>query len=107
MEEGKAAPAERHLTRFEQGFNVGSYFSFSVVFRPAIEIIKIILSGEMIMVKLQAMFKSRRFWVGIGALVVTCAEAFFGEGIIDPSAVQQMTLLVAAWIVGDSLRETA
>ena len=59
------------------------------------------------MIKFQAMFKSRRFWVGIEALAVTCADTFFGEGVVDPDTVQHVTMLVAAWIVGDSLRETA
>ena len=59
------------------------------------------------MIKFQAMFKSRRFWVGIAALAVPCADTFFGEGVVDPDTVQHVTMLVAAWIVGDSLRETA
>ena len=59
------------------------------------------------MTKFQAMFKSRRFWGGIAALAVTCADTFFGEGVVDPDTVQHVTMLVAAWIVGDSLRETA
>ena len=59
------------------------------------------------MIKFQAMFKYRRFWVGIAALAVTCADTFFGEGDVDPDTVQHVTMLVAAWIVGDSLRETA
>ena len=59
------------------------------------------------MTKFQAMFKSRRFWVGIAALAVTCADTFFGEGVVAPATVQHVTMLVAAWIVGDSLRETA
>ena len=59
------------------------------------------------MTKFQAMFKSRRFWVGIAALAVTCADTFFGEGVVDADTVQHVTMLVAAWIVGDSLRETA
>ena len=59
------------------------------------------------MTKFQSMYKSRRFWVGIAALAVTCADTFFGEGVVDPDTVQHVTMLVAAWIVGDSLRETA
>ena len=59
------------------------------------------------MTKFQSMFKSRRFWGGSAALAVTCADTFFGEGVVDPDTVQHVTMLVAAWIVGDSLRETA
>ena len=59
------------------------------------------------MKKIQAMFKSRRFWAGIAALAVTCTDTFFGEGVVDPDTIQHVTMLVAAWIVGDSLRETA
>ena len=58
-------------------------------------------------VKLKAMIVSRRFWVGIAGMVVICADSFFGEGTVNPETVQMVTLLAGAWIVGDSLRETA
>lgn len=56
--------------------------------------------------KIKAMFQSRRFWVGIAGTIVAFSNALFGEGVVDPETVQQVTLLVAAWIVGDSLRVT-
>lgn len=56
--------------------------------------------------KLKAMFRSRRFWVGIAGLVVVCADSLFGEGTVNPATVTSITLLAAAWIVGDSLRVT-
>mgnify|MGYP003146257465 CR=1 FL=1 len=58
------------------------------------------------MEKLRALVKSRRFWIGVSGLVVICADTFLGEGSVNPDTVQAVTLLVAAWIVGDSLRVT-
>jgi len=57
--------------------------------------------------KLKSMFRSRRFWVGVAGMAVICADTLFGEGTVNPETVQTFTLLAAAWIVGDSLRETA
>ena len=54
-----------------------------------------------------AVIRSRRFWVGVSGMIVICADTLVGEGTINPDTVQAVTLLVAAWIVGDSLRETA
>ena len=59
------------------------------------------------MEKLRALVRSRRFWVGVSGMLVICADTLLGEGTINPDTVQAVTLLVAAWIVGDSLRETA
>ena len=56
--------------------------------------------------KLHALVRSRRFWIGVAGLLVVCADTFMGEGSVDPAVVQNVTLLVAAWIVGDSLRIT-
>ena len=58
------------------------------------------------MSKFQALVRSRRFWIGIAGLLVVCADTFMGEGSVDPAVVQNLTLLEAAWIVGDSLRLT-
>ena len=57
--------------------------------------------------KFKAMFKSRRFCVGVSGVLVICADSVLGEGTVNPETVQMVTLLAAAWIVGDSLRETA
>ena len=59
------------------------------------------------MEKFKALVRSRRFWVGVSGMLVICADTLVGEGSINPDTVQAVTLLVAAWIVGDSLRETA
>ena len=59
------------------------------------------------MEKVRALVRSRRFWVGVSGMLVICADTLMGEGTINPDTVQAVTLLVAAWIVGDSLRETA
>ena len=56
--------------------------------------------------KLKALVKSRRFWVGVAGMVVICADTILGEGTVNPDTVQQVVLLAAAWIVGDSLRVT-
>ncbi len=58
------------------------------------------------MSKVHALLRSRRFWVGVAGLLVVCADTFMGEGAVDPEVVQNVTLLAAAWIVGDSLRIT-
>jgi len=57
--------------------------------------------------KLKTLINSRRFWVGVAGMLVICADAVFGEGTLNPETVQMVTLLAGAWIVGDSLRETA
>ena len=59
------------------------------------------------MEKVKALVRSRRFWIGVSGMLVICADTLMGAGSINPDTVQAVTLLVAAWIVGDSLRETA
>ena len=56
--------------------------------------------------KVKSLIRSRRFWVGVAGMIVICADSLLGEGTINPETVQTVTLLAAAWIVGDSLRET-
>ena len=56
--------------------------------------------------KIKAMFQSRRFCIGVAGTIVAFSNALFGEGTLNPETVQQITLLVAAWIIGDSLRVT-
>ena len=56
--------------------------------------------------KITALVKSRRFWVALSGLAVVLSDSFVGQGVTDPELVQQLTLLGAAWIVGDSLRKT-
>jgi len=56
--------------------------------------------------KFKSLIRSRRFWVGVAGMLVICADSLLGEGTVNPETVQTVTLLAAAWIVGDSLRET-
>ena len=52
--------------------------------------------------KLQLLFKSRRFWVFVGGIVVTTTNILGLD--LSPDQVQNVVLLGGAWIVGDSLR---
>ena len=56
--------------------------------------------------KVKSLIRSRRFWVGVAGMLVICADSLLGEGTVNPETVQTVTLLAAAWILGDSLRET-
>ena len=56
--------------------------------------------------KLKALLKSRRFWIGVAAVLVVAADTILGEGVVDPATVQNVVLLAASWIVGDSIRVT-
>jgi len=50
------------------------------------------------------LLKSRRFWAFVGSVAGALAVSF---GLnLDPALVQQIVLVVAAWIVGDSWRIT-
>jgi hypothetical protein len=52
--------------------------------------------------KIALLFKSRRFWVAVGGIVVTTTNIFGFD--LNPEQVQNIVLLGGAWIVGDSLR---
>lgn len=54
--------------------------------------------------KLAALFRSRRFWAAFAGVLVTVTDVF-GLGL-SPEQVQSFVLVVAAWIVGDSLNKT-
>ena len=56
--------------------------------------------------KIKSLFTSRRFWIGVAGVIVICADTVLGEGTIDPATVQNVVLLAASWIVGDSIRVT-
>lgn len=49
-------------------------------------------------------FVSRRFWVMVATIITTILAAY-GIGL-DPETVQNFVLGAAAWIIGDSWRET-
>ena len=55
--------------------------------------------------KVQSLFKSRRFWVAVAGVVVVVTD---GLGFpLSSDGVQNVVLLLASWIVGDSLNKTA
>ena len=54
--------------------------------------------------KLKALLHSRRFWAAVAGVVVAATG---GLGIeVEPAMVEQVVLLIAAWIVGDSISKT-
>jgi len=54
--------------------------------------------------KLDSMIRSRRFWLAVAGVAVAASEEL---GISIPAeTIQQVVMLFAAWIVGDSLRKT-
>jgi len=55
--------------------------------------------------KLKNLTKSRRFWVTIStAIVVISKEA--GIADLDPAQVQNIVILAATWVLGESLRSS-
>ena len=56
------------------------------------------------MSKFQALLKSRRFWVAVAGVLVVVTD---GLGFpLSGDGVQNVVLLFASWIVGDSLSKT-
>ena len=55
------------------------------------------------MPKLTALIKSRRFWAAIAGLAVVLADPLG----LDPQTMQDTVMLIAVWIVGDSIKSTA
>ena len=54
--------------------------------------------------KLESVFHSRRVWLAVAGVAVALSEEL---GLsIPPETIQQIVLMFAAWIVGDSLRKT-
>lgn len=54
--------------------------------------------------KLSALIRSRRFWVAIAGVVVVVTDAFALP--VSGDGVMAVTLLLASWIVGDSIKST-
>lgn len=53
--------------------------------------------------KLLSLIESRRFWAAIASIIAT----LFKDSLpITPEQLQQVVMLVAAWILGDSLKST-
>ena len=56
------------------------------------------------MSKFQALLQSRRFWVAVAGVLVVVTD---GLGFpLSGDGVQNVVLLFASWIVGDSLSKT-
>ena len=56
------------------------------------------------MEKLQALLKSRRFWAAASGLLVVLTN---GLGLsIEPEVIEQIVMLIAAWVIGDSIHKT-
>lgn len=54
--------------------------------------------------KLESAFHSRRFWLAIAGVLVAMSEEI---GLsIPPDTIQQIVMMFAAWILGDSFRKT-
>ena len=53
---------------------------------------------------MQAIFRSKRFWIAVSGVI---AVAIGDRLPIDEDQIQQVVMLLAAWIVGDSLRQTS
>ena len=61
------------------------------------------IKGAIMIDKLKALARSRRFWVAVGGVVVIAANATLG---IDEDTANKLVAIAVAWIVGDSLRVT-
>ena len=54
--------------------------------------------------KLESWIHSRRFWIAIAGVAVAMSEEL---GLAIPAeTIEQIVMIAAAWIVGDSLRKT-
>ena len=55
--------------------------------------------------KIQALLQSRRFWVAVAGVVAVATESL-GVITLSSDQIQNIVLLCASWIVGDSVRKT-
>lgn len=55
--------------------------------------------------KIQALFQSRRFWVAVAGIVAVTTESL-GITTLNSDQIQNIVLLCASWIIGDSVRKT-
>lgn len=55
--------------------------------------------------KIQALLQSRRFWVAVAGVLAVTTESL-GITTLNSEQIQNIVLLCASWIVGDSLRKT-
>ncbi len=55
--------------------------------------------------KLQALIRSRRFWIAAAGLIVVVAKDTMGLAL-DPTQIVAVAGIVIAWITGDTFRKT-
>ena len=55
--------------------------------------------------KIQALLQSRRFWVAVAGVLAVTTEGL-GVTTLSSEQIQNIVLLCASWIVGDSVRKT-
>lgn len=56
---------------------------------------------------MQNLLKSKRFWVAAGALAGIAAKILFGDAIpVTEEQITNAVVIIASWVVGDSLRAT-
>ena len=55
--------------------------------------------------KIQALLQSRRFWVAVAGVLAVTTEGL-GVTTLSSDQIQNIVLLCASWIVGDSVRKT-
>ena len=61
---------------------------------------------ETIMSKVKSLLKSRRFWVSAVGLVSVVASETLGIDLNQEQIIGVVTIVVA-WVIGDTVRETA
>lgn len=55
--------------------------------------------------KIKSLLKSRRFWAVASGLIVVVAKEL-GLANLDEVQVQNMVMLIATWVLGESLRSS-
>jgi hypothetical protein len=55
--------------------------------------------------KIQALLQSRRFWVAVAGIIAVTTESL-GVTTLSSDQIQNIVLLCASWILGDSVRKT-
>ena len=55
--------------------------------------------------KLASLFESRRFWISVAGIAVAVSHMGNPLGISEEQ-IHDIVLLLAAWVVGDSVRKT-
>ena len=55
--------------------------------------------------KIQALLQSRRFWIAVAGVLAVTTESL-GVTTLSSDQIQNIVLLCASWIVGDSVRKT-